>query len=120
MQDENNRDQINCYKNVGTKLTVALKCRDQNSIFAKKKRAGSKSKLKRKKEKKKRPGNAWLVKKKKKTGNIGKKEKKKKKSVKKSNVGEGAMVHGHFHPKMMLNFSLQLSLHFEKKIFWWA
>ena len=33
-------------------------------------------------------------------------KKKKKKGVKKSNMSEGAIVHGHFHSKMMSNFSL--------------
>ena len=37
MQVENNKDQIDCYQNVGTKLTMTLKCRDQNGIFAYKK-----------------------------------------------------------------------------------
>ena len=27
-------DQIDCYKNLGTKLTMIPKCRDQNSVFA--------------------------------------------------------------------------------------
>ena len=27
-------DQINCSYNVGTKLIVTLKCKDQNSVFA--------------------------------------------------------------------------------------
>ena len=27
-------DQINCYKNVKTKLTMTLKCKDQNGAFA--------------------------------------------------------------------------------------
>ena len=35
MQIENNKDQIDCYQNVGTKLTVTLKCMDQNGVFAK-------------------------------------------------------------------------------------
>jgi len=48
-------------------------------------------------------------------GNVGKKERKK--SVKKSNVGEGAIVHEHFRPKMMPNFSLQFSFHFGEKLF---
>ena len=29
-------DQIDCYKNVGTKLIATSKCRDQNGVFAKK------------------------------------------------------------------------------------
>jgi len=33
LQVENNRDQIDYYQNVGTKLTVTLKCNDQNCIF---------------------------------------------------------------------------------------
>ena len=54
---------------------------------------------------------------------VGKKEKKKckeKQSVKKSKVGEGAIVYGHFCPNVMPNFSLQFSLHFGEKTFWWA
>ena len=39
--------------------------------------------------------------------------------VKKSNVDE-FIVHGHFHSKMMHNFSLQFFLHFGVKTFWWA
>ena len=35
MQIENNRDQIERYQNVGTKLTVTPKFKDQNSVFAK-------------------------------------------------------------------------------------
>ena len=35
-----------------------------------------------------------------------------KKNVKKSSMGESAIVHGHFYPKMMYNFSLQFSLYF--------
>ena len=27
-------DQIDCYQNVGIKLTMTLKCNDQNSVFA--------------------------------------------------------------------------------------
>ena len=65
-----------------------------------------------------------IIKKKRKKKRKEKKERqvtqeKKKKSAKKSNVGEGATVHGHFHPKMTLNFSLQFSLQFgggEKEI----
>ena len=34
LQFENNMDQINCYQNVGTKLIVTPKCRDQNRVFA--------------------------------------------------------------------------------------
>ena len=30
----NGKDQIDYYQNVGTKLTVTLKCRDQNGVFA--------------------------------------------------------------------------------------
>ena len=30
---ENNRDQIDRYQNVGTKLIVTLKCRDQNNVL---------------------------------------------------------------------------------------
>ena len=33
MQVENNRNQIDCYQNVGTKLTVTPKCRDQNGVY---------------------------------------------------------------------------------------
>ena len=33
-QIENNKDQINCYKNIRTKLNATSKCRDQYSIFA--------------------------------------------------------------------------------------
>ena len=44
----------------------------------------------------------------------------KKKSVKKSNMSEGTIVHRHIHSKMMSNFSLQFSLYFRKKTFWWA
>ena len=40
-----------------------------------------------------------------------------KKSVKKSNVGEGAIIHGHFRPKMMPYFSFQFSFHFGEKLF---
>ena len=36
-QSSNGRDQIDCSQNVGTKLTVIPKCRDQNGVFAKKK-----------------------------------------------------------------------------------
>jgi len=31
-----------------------------------------------------------------------------------------ATVHGHFSPKMMPNFSLQFSLCFREKTFWWS
>ena len=34
LQFENNRDQINCYQNVGTKLIVTPIWRDQNRVFA--------------------------------------------------------------------------------------
>jgi len=40
--------------------------------------------------------------------------------VKKSNVGECAIIHGHFRPKMMPYFSFQFSLHFGEKTFWWV
>ena len=33
MQVENSRDQIDYYQNVGTKLIVTPKCRDQNDVF---------------------------------------------------------------------------------------
>ena len=35
-QTKNNNDQIDCYHNVGTKLTMTSKYNNQNSIFAKK------------------------------------------------------------------------------------
>ena len=67
----------------------------------------SKSKEKRKKKKKKkkrqRPG--------------GRKKKNEEEQCEQSPC---ATVHGHFRPKMMPNFSLQFSSHFEKKTFWWA
>ena len=31
---QNNREQIDCYQNVKTKLTMILKCKDQNNVFA--------------------------------------------------------------------------------------
>jgi len=34
LQVENSGDQINRYKNVGTKLIVTLKCKNQNDVFA--------------------------------------------------------------------------------------
>ena len=37
LQVKNNRDQIDCYKNVDTKLIVASKYKDQNSVFTYKK-----------------------------------------------------------------------------------
>ena len=46
--------------------------------------------------------------------------KKRKKSVKKSKVGEGVIIHGHFCSNVMPNYSLQFSLHFEEKTFWWV
>ena len=46
--------------------------------------------------------------------------KKRKKSVKKSKVGEGVIIHGHFCSNVMPNFSLQFSLHFGEKTFWWV
>ena len=66
--------------------------------------------------------------------NQKKKEKKKKRRRRGNDQEEGkkkneeeqceqspcATVHGHFRPKMMPNFSLQFSSHFEKKTFWWA
>ena len=49
-------DQIYCYKNVRTKLTVTPKCRDQNGVFALNKRYLTKnSKKEKKKEKKENP-----------------------------------------------------------------
>ena len=32
-QVKNSKDQIDCYQNVGTKLTVTPKCKDQNGVF---------------------------------------------------------------------------------------
>ena len=31
---ENNKDQIDWHQNIGTKLTVTPKCKDQNGVFA--------------------------------------------------------------------------------------
>ena len=48
-------DQIYCYKNVRTKLTVTPKCIDQNGVFALNKRYLTKNfKKEKKKEKKKK------------------------------------------------------------------
>ena len=44
-------DQIYCYKNVRTKLTVTPKCRDQNGVFALNKRYLTKNSKKEKKKK---------------------------------------------------------------------
>ena len=35
MQVENNKDQIDCYQNIGTKLIVTPKYKDKNSDFTK-------------------------------------------------------------------------------------
>ena len=47
-------DQIYCYKNVRTKLTVTPKCIDQNGVFALNKRYLTKNSKKEKKKEKKR------------------------------------------------------------------
>ena len=97
------------------------------------KKITSKKKTQKKERKKKNTGQAYRVnqnikKKKKQATPINQKKKKKKrqatsrinKQKKKgeSNVNEAYIVHGHFRPKMMLNFSFQFSLNFWKKIFW--
>ena len=45
-------DQIDCYENVRTKLTVTLKCRDQNDVFAKKEKKEKVTRLQDKSSKK--------------------------------------------------------------------
>ena len=98
------------------------------------KKITSKKKTQKKERKKKNTGQAYRVnqkikKKKKKAGNPNKSKEKKEeeagnvqdKQTKKkgeSNVNEAYIVHGHFRPKMMLNFSFQFSLNFWKKTFW--
>ena len=63
MQIENNKDKIDYYQSVGTKLTVTAKCRDQNDVSSLyingvTNRSYVYNKLKKKKKKKKKPLNS--------------------------------------------------------------
>ena len=99
------------------------------------KKITSKKKNTKERKKKKNTGQAYRVnqkikkkKKKKQATPINQKKKKKKRQATsrinkqkkrgESNVNEAYIVHGHFRPKMMLNFSFQFSLNFWKKTFW--